>query len=297
MKSLIINNPSSGRTFLQKNLESIVGRLVLDGTLSSVKKFDTSVNFDYEKAVGDGMKSGIDVIIALGGDGTINHVVNAMMKAGANVPLVIIPAGTVNDFAGFFNMPSEIDEICRMIRGMKTRAVDVCTLNDKYFVNVAACGLFTDIALTTKIEAKTILGRFAYYAEGLKEIPKQIFQSFPLKFIVNGESFESEISLFAVSNTTFAGGFKKFAPDATIDDGLFDVVVIEKTDILDFANLFLGILRGEHVTSSAVKYFKTDSLRVETLKTDLRIDVDGEDGGGFPAEFGILPKSLKICVP
>lgn len=297
MKTLIINNPSSGRTFLQKNLESIVGRLVLDGTLSSVRKCDTDVCFDYEKVIREAMETGIDIIIALGGDGTINQVVNGMMKTGANVPLAIIPAGTVNDFAGFFNMPSEIDDICRMIRKMNTRAVDVCTLNDKYFVNVAACGLFTDIALTTKVEAKTILGRFAYYAEGLKEIPRQIFQSFPLKFTLEGESFESEISLFAVSNTTFAGGFKKFAPDATIDDGLFDVVVIEKTDILDFANLFLGILRGEHVSSNSVKYFKTDRLLVETPRTDLRIDVDGEDGGGFPAEFGILHKALKICVP
>ncbi|AHM55560.1 diacylglycerol kinase DagK [Peptoclostridium acidaminophilum DSM 3953] len=297
MKALIINNPSSGRASLQKNLESIVGRLVLEGTLSSVKKFDTSVSFDYEKAVRDGVESGLDVIIALGGDGTINHVVNGMMKAGADVPLAIIPAGTVNDFAGFFNMPSDIDEICRMIRGMKTKAVDVCTLNDKYFINVAACGLFTDIALTTTVESKTILGRLAYYAEGLKEIPKQIFQSFPLKFTVAGESFESEISLFAVSNTTFAGGFKKFAPNATIDDGLFDVVVIEKTDILDFANLFMGVLKGDHVTSNAVKYFKTDRLRVETLGAELRIDMDGEDGGGFPAEFGILHKALKIYVP
>lgn len=297
MKALIINNPSSGRASLQKNLESIVGRLVLEGTLSSVKKFDTSVSFDYEKAVRDGVESGLDVIIALGGDGTINHVVNGMMKAGADVPLAIIPAGTVNDFAGFFNMPSDIDEICRMIRGMKTKAVDVCTLNDKYFINVAACGLFTDIALTTTVESKTILGRLAYYAEGLKEIPKQIFQSFPLKFTVDGESFESEISLFAVSNTTFAGGFKKFAPNATIDDGLFDVVVIEKTDILDFANLFMGVLKGDHVTSNAVKYFKTDRLRVETLGGELRIDMDGEDGGGFPAEFGILHKALKIYVP
>ena len=297
MNVKIINNPSSGRTTIQKNLEGIVGRLVLDGTFKTVKKVDTTANFDYKKCMEAAKAENIDIVMAIGGDGTANRVVNGMINAGLDVPLVIVPAGTVNDFATHLELPSDIEGICNMIKKKRIKRIDICKVNERYFINIAACGLFTDVALKTNVELKTMFGRFAYYAEGIKEIPKQIFQSLPMKFSYDNEKFEEDLAIFAVVNTPVVGGFKKFAPEAKLDDNMFDVIIIKKTDIIDTANLFLKILRGDHLGSDTVRHFQTDRLYVESVNKGLKIDIDGEDGGGFPAEFTIVSSALDIYVP
>ena len=297
MNVKIINNPSSGRTTIQKNIEGIVGRLVLEGTFERVKKVDTTVDFDYRACMESAKADNVDMVMAIGGDGTVNRVVNGMMNAGLDVPLVIVPAGTVNDFATYLDLPSDIEGICRMIKKKSMKRIDVCRVNEKYFINIAACGLFTDVALKTNVELKTMFGRFAYYAEGIKEIPKQIFQSLPMKFSYANEEFEENLAIFAVVNTPVVGGFKKFAPEAKLDDNMFDVIIIKKTDIIDTANLFLKILRGDHLGSDMVRHFQTDRLYVESVNEGLKIDIDGEDGGGFPAEFTIVSAALDICIP
>jgi len=298
MNVKIINNPSSGRTTLQKYLEVIVGRLVLQGVFKCVDKFDTKVKNDAFNEVMKIKENQYDLIIAVGGDGTLNEVINGVMKSGIDTPIAVLPAGTVNDFANYLNIPNDVDGICDMFHNGRFVNIDVCKANDNYFINVAAAGLLTDVPLKASVASKTVLGKFAYYAEGIKEIPKKLLKTIRYRFEYNNETFEEDVLLFAILNSSSAGGFKKFAPHAGLNDGKFDVCIFKKSDIFDTAAIFLKILRGEHINNSSVRYFQTDSLSVDCLENcDIHMDIDGEDGGPLPAEFKILPSKLKIFIP
>ncbi|MCT4562937.1 MAG: YegS/Rv2252/BmrU family lipid kinase [Maledivibacter sp.] len=298
MKVKIINNPSSGRTTLQKYLEVIVGRLVLEGVFKSVDKFDTKGKNDAYNEVMTIKENQYDLIIAVGGDGTLSEVVNGIVNAGLNTPVTVLPAGTVNDFANHLNIPYEIDSICDMFRNGKFADIDVCKCNDNYFINVAAAGIMTDVPLKATVASKTVLGKFAYYAEGIKEIPKKLLKSIKYRFELENEVFEEDVLLFAILNSSSAGGFKKFAPHAGLDDGKFDVCILKKSDIFDTAAIFVKILRGEHIKNDSVRYFQTDNLFVTCLEEcDIHIDIDGEDGGPLPAKFEIVPLALKFFIP
>lgn len=298
MNVKIINNPSSGRTTLQKYLEVIVGRLVLQGIFRCVDKFDTKGKNDAFNEIMKIKENQYDLIIAVGGDGTLNEVINGVIKAGINTPVTVLPAGTVNDFASYLNIPNDIDGICGMFHNGRFANVDVCEANDNYFINVAAAGLLTDVPLKASVASKTVLGKFAYYAEGIKEIPKKLLKSIRYRFEYNNESFEEDVLLFAILNSSSAGGFKKFAPHAGLNDGKFDVCIFKRSDIFDTAAIFLKILRGEHINNSSVRYFQTNNLYVHCLDNcNIHIDIDGEDGGALPVEFKILPSRLKFFIP
>lgn len=298
MNVKIINNPSSGRITLQKYLEIIVGRLVLQGTFRCVDKFDTKGKNDALNEVMKIKENQYDLIIAVGGDGTLNEVVNGIVKSGINTPVTVLPAGTVNDFANYLSIPNDVDGICDMFTNGRVVNIDVCKANDRYLINVAAAGLLTDVPLKASVELKTVLGKFAYYAEVIKEIPKQLQKSVKYRFEYDNESFEEDVLLFAILNSSSAGGFKKFAPHAGLNDGKFDVCIFKKSDIFDTASMFLKILRGEHINNSSVRYFQTNRLSVQCLEgCDVHIDIDGEDGGPLPVEFDMLPSRLKFFIP
>lgn len=298
MKVKIINNPSSGTQTVQKNLETIVGKLVLDGTIKNVDKVDTTANFNYIDEIEKLRGKSYDLLIAVGGDGTVNNVINGIIKNNTDIPLLIIPAGTVNDLGNFLNLPITVDGICSVIKNFKVRKIDVCRVNEKYFVNVAASGLLADIAIKTPVEAKTALGSFAYYVHGIKEVPKQLFESLKFQFKHDNKTFETDAFLFMVLNSKSAGGFTNFAPKGEIDDGLFDVCIIKKSYLLNAAGVFLKIFSGDHINDPNVIYFQTDYLEVDCLnKEDIIIDIDGEDGGVFPAKFEAIKQALSIIVP
>ncbi len=159
-----------------------MGRLVLEGVFRCVDKFDTRGKNDAFNEVMKIKETQSDLIIAVGGDGTLSEVVNGVVEAGINVPVTVLPAGTVNDFANHLNIPYEIDGICNMFRNGKFMDIDVCKCNDNYFINVAAAGIMTDVPLKATVASKTVLGKFAYYAEGIKEIPKKLLKSIRYRF-------------------------------------------------------------------------------------------------------------------
>ncbi len=298
MRVKIINNPSSGRIILQKSLEAIVGRLILDGTFKSVSKFDTKGKNDAMDEVSKIKDYEYDLIVAIGGDGTLSEVVNGAMKAKINTPISIIPAGTVNDFANFLTIPNEVEDICNMFRKGKIVDIDVCQVNDQYFINVAAAGLLTNVPSKATVVSKTVFGKFAYYAEGIREIPKQLFKSIKLEFSYDEKVFQEDVILFAVLNSSSAGGFKKFAPNAGLNDGKFDVCILKKSDFFDAASIFLKVIRGEHIKNNSVEYFQTDNLLVKSIDdSTINIDIDGENGGPLPAKFKMHSPGLKFYVP
>ncbi|KXZ40391.1 diacylglycerol kinase (ATP) [Alkalithermobacter thermoalcaliphilus JW-YL-7 = DSM 7308] len=299
MRVKIINNPSSGKITVQKYLHTVVGKLVLDGVFKYIDTFNTSKKFDATNELLNIKDGEYDLILAVGGDGTLNEVVNGVMKAKLNnTPVALIPAGTVNDFGNYLSIPNDVDGLCNMIKNGKIIDVDVGRVNNNYFANVAAAGFLTDVPFKASVDAKTTFGKFAYYAEAVKELQRQIFNSISLEFKYYDKSIICDTYLFAVLNTSSTGGFRSFAPHAKINDGRFDVCIIKKSDILDAASIFLKIIRGEHINDENVIYFQTDKLCVRPLdSSQIHIDIDGEDGGILPVEFEVIPKAMKFLVP
>ena len=183
-----------------------------------------------------------------------------------------------------------------MIKKGNTINVDIGKVNDDYFVNVAAAGLLTNVAYQAQPDVKAILGRMAYYFEGIKELTTQNLEPIKVKIYSEEYTNEEEILLFLISNSSSIGGFKKLAPEADVLDGLLDVVVIKKSAVTDLANIFINVLTGEHINHPNVIYYKTKSVLIEPVSTDVPIDIDGEFGGNLPAKFQVIPKGLKILI-
>lgn len=288
-KVLLYYNPKSGSGVFTKNLDKIVDRVQKEGYQLIVMRACESINFEEELANID--ESQYRQIIVAGGDGTINICVNAMIKNNISLPLAIFPAGTANDFAGYFQLPSNIDELLDIAMGSCITTSDVGTYNDKYFVNVAALGNLVDVSQKTNPAMKNALGIFAYYLKGASELVK--LRALPVKLITPEKVYEEEMFFMVVMNGVSAGGFKRLAPASEVNDGKLNVILFRKMPITEFAPLFLSVIRGTHTDRKNVLTFETDKLIIESSE-DISTDIDGEHGEKLPLTFGVLEKRLNI---
>lgn len=292
-KIKIISNPSSGRQSIDRRLERLIKLLIDDGY--TLNKFETKQKNDAMNETIKSCNEDWDIIIVSGGDGTVNEVAKGIVKSENKIPVAILASGTVNDFANYMKIPKDVNEFYNMIKRFETVSVDLGKLNDDYFVNVAAGGILSNVGYQVLPEAKLVLGRMAYYLEGLKEITLQGINPINLKIESEEYTGTEDVLLFLISNSSSIGGFKKIAPKADVLDGLLDIVIVKKSDVGNLANIFFNIFSGEHVNHPNVIYFKSNKIKLSTTD-DVSIDIDGEYGGKLPATFEILPKAFKILV-
>ncbi len=293
-KIKIICNPSSGRQIAQRNIPGLAGELKKNNYYVDI--YMTKRQLDAMHAASKACKDDYDIVVAVGGDGTVNEVVNGIMANKTKPRLAVYPAGTVNDFAGYLKMPRTVKEFTNIIINEKTMKIDVGLGGDRYFLNVAAAGLLTDVAYRVSTEAKTVLGKFAYYLEGLRELPKQIFKPINITLKVNDTEEEREILFFLVANTPSVGGFKNIAPEADINDGKFDLLIVEKGQFIDVARIFFMALSGNHTNHPNLQYIQVDAFSVY-CEDNIYVDLDGEQGGKLPMDFRIEKGAIDLIVP
>ena len=172
-RCLFIINPSSGQRTIQNTLDKLIGQLTLRQLINHIDVFYTLKKDDaYFKAL-NADEQDYDFITVVGGDGTINEVVSGMVASDKKIPLCILAAGTVNDFANYLNLPSNIEGVCNLINNFKTVCCDVGKINERYFMNVAAGGMFSDVSFTVSKADKKRLGPLAYYLNGIANLPSQ----------------------------------------------------------------------------------------------------------------------------
>jgi len=291
----IIYNPDSGKRALKKSIPELVEILTNEFKYKVDKEPTLRKNHASELAY-NATQDGYDLIIAAGGDGTVNEVVNGMMANSYRPKLAIYPAGTMNDFANYLQIPRAVEEFTKIIMKNNIIKTDVGLGGDRYFLNVAAAGLLTDVAYKVSSESKTILGKFAYYLEGIKEIPKQIFKPIKIRMRIGDVEQEREVLFFILANSASVGGFKYIAPEASINDGKFDLLIVEKGQYIDAASIFVKALIGNHTTHPNLKYIQVDELSVE-CDEDIYIDLDGEQAGKLPMNFRIKKEAIELIVP
>ncbi len=286
-KVRFIYNPFSGENAILKELDVIVDMYQQKG-LQIVP---------YRIQKGKPLADALDIIddsynhiLVAGGDGTVDNVVNAMMERNINLPLAILPVGTANDFAKFIKLPRRVSEAVEKILSSEPMLVDVGKINQKYFINVASTGLFTDISQKTDTNLKNTIGKLAYYLKGLEELPN--FRKLKVKLTSEEMNYEGEMYLMLVFNGQTAGNLR-LATRADICDGYLDVIVIKAVQLYEVLPLFFKILKNEHLDSNKVLYFKTKKITIES-EEDIVVDIDGEPGPGFPLTVECVQGGIKL---
>ena len=291
MKIHVIVNPKAGRQTVQKTLEQIVGKLVLEGIAGDVRVTRTKGSGDAMEAAASCAMSDTDLIIGCGGDGTQNEIINGIMRSGSRVPLAILAAGTSNDFAASMHLPETAESFGKMIKDGCYRPIDIGLVNGKdYFLNVASFGMFTSVAHTTDRNAKNNLGRMAYYLKAASNAPMQFKQYAKLKITSDGQELCGEYALCIVGNSTSIGSFRKLMHKADVSDGLFDVLLLKKPTISPAPS---DRKDPPHITDpfrpALLKYIQTSDISFELQDNkNIEVDLDGE-------AYGYLPMSIKVC--
>lgn len=290
-RARLIYNPTSGREEMKKRLPDILTILEKGGLETSCHA--TEGDGDATLAAAKAVENGFDVVIAAGGDGTIHEVVNGLANKENRPSLGIIPLGTTNDLARALRIPRNWEKATELIVRGERETIDVGQVNDQYFINIAGGGSMTELTYEVPSKLKTVLGQLAYYMKGLEMLPR--FRPIHLTIQSEERQFDGEAMLFLVSNSNSVGGFEKLAPNASINDGVVDVIILKKCNLADFVRVATLALRGEHIHDKHVVYFQTKQMNIFSPDYT-QLNLDGEFGGTLPCTISVLPSHLDIFV-
>jgi len=297
------------KKFMKKKLRLIYTHTAGNGTFKTeldtvfsilATKFDISIlraNNLYE--IRDFMQTikpnEYDVIVAAGGDGTLNTIASSIVKNELNCILGIIPAGTSNDFARKIGIERAFSSSAEIITNGKVKEIDVGFVNEHFFINVFGIGTLTNVSNYVNQQAKSALGNMAYYFKGIEKLQK--LEPMKLRITTSDETYEDEFLFALALNTGAAGGFDKLVKNAKIDDGKLDFIAIKNKGPTTLPTLLVRLMMDEHLTDERVIYFKDSYVKIESLenKSTYETNIDGEKGPErLPLEIKVEHKKLKI---
>lgn len=233
---------------------------------------------------------GYSIIVAAGGDGTINEVVNGIAESSAI--LGILPAGTINVFASELGIPHNLEAAWEIILEGNVRSIDLPSCNGHHFVQLAGAGLDAQVVEETPWASKKKFGPLSYFMT-LMQIASRPSPKIQLT-TDTGATYEG--SFLLVGNGRYYGGPLKVFKRAHLQDGLLDVCLFRKTDHGSLLRYSQEILFGTHVNDPEITYFQCRTLRAESDQS-VPVEVDGELYGHLPCEFRMEPQKLKVLVP
>jgi lipid kinase YegS len=240
-------------------------------------------------------RRGADRILAVGGDGTVNEVVNGVMGTGWEGAVGVIPLGTANDLAASLGVPAELSGALAAVMAGTPRRVDVGRVNGRYFLNVSTGGFGAEAAEEAAAEAKRLLGPWAYVVTGVKKFvelkPSRARFTTP-----SGTLYDGELLLFAVGNGKQTGGGNRVTPRAELDDGELDILIVPAMARMDFLSLIPDIRAGTHLDNPEVRYYRASRLRVES-ESELSVNADGEPLRGSRFDYGVEAGGLRLLIP
>ena len=236
-----------------------------------------------------------DRIVCAGGDGTLDEIVTGVLTAKADIPIGYLPTGSTNDFARSIGLPRTIRRAAGVAVSDKLFKCDIGRFNSRYFVYVAAFGLFTDVTYETDQGMKNIFGYTAYLAEAVKRLPSA--ESIPLKITCDDKVISDNFIVGIITNSQSVGGMKALpGPDVMLNDGIFEVMLVRTPDnILDF-NLIGPAILDRRIKSDNVICFKCRRLTIESDEP-IPWNLDGEFGGmADRAEIENLQEAAEFVI-
>ncbi len=288
-KIKFIYNPNAGKGLVLKSLDDIVKVYQNHGYETSFFRIDENKK---EEKLFENFSDDYSHILVAGGDGTINLIINQMMNNKINVPIGILPTGTVNDFSSYIGMSKNIVQSCEQILENKPIKMDLGKVNDKYFINVASSGFLTNVSQEANDNLKNSVGKIAYYLKGIEQLPK--LKKIPVRIKSNEVDYQGDIYTIFVFNGRTAGNFK-LAYNAEGNDGKLDVIILKSDLGIDSAALLIKFMKGEHLEEPVgILHFQTKELYVESPLSDLSTDIDGEKGSDFPLKITCLHEKITV---
>lgn len=292
MKHIFIINPVAGK-----------GKTM--NLIPEIKKLAGAAGLDYEievtKCPGHATElaakyaaQAICRIYSVGGDGTLNEVLNGM--AGSDSVLAMIPSGSGNDFIKSISNKKDYDNIIKETIDGAEREIDLARVNGRYFLNISSLGFDAYVVYNTLKFKKLpfVTGSLAYVLGIFFSIIGRT--SSDLKISIDDTTLKMEAMLAAVANGKYYGGGMLASPDAIIDDGLFDICLIEKKRRLAIMTLFPKFMKGQHGKIKGVSFKRGKKVTIESTRPVI-LNIDGEVSVISRADFEIIPKGIKIVIP
>mgnify|MGYP000168033571 CR=1 FL=1 len=289
---LVINSAAGRASGLKKPVDYLYAHL------SSIGELDAEV-FDSIEELGRAARqaagAGFDIVIAAGGDGTINEVVNS--TACSSVTVGIIPLGTANVIARELDIPiGDIPAACSIVVSGGSRRIDLGRASGRWFAAMAGFGFDAAVVHSVDRRTKRAIGVGAYAAAVAKELAKLKPACYSLD--LDGSLIETEASVVLAANSACYAYGVKVAADAEIDDGLLDIVVFEKSKLnrVGFLCQSALVLMGVRAADFGVKTFRVKELEVRSSPNVL-MQLDGDEWGSTPAKVEVVPRALTVKVP
>ncbi|MDO8288096.1 MAG: diacylglycerol kinase family lipid kinase [Parvibaculum sp.] len=257
----------------------------------------------------EALKAGAQLVIAVGGDGTINEVMNGFFENGVAINpdahIAILNTGTGGDFRKTFDLPPELEGCIKRIGQGTTKQIDLGLLTftsadggegTRYFNNIASFGLSGEVVRTINRAkySKIFGGAFAFFWATLKA--SFFYKTKPVRIVTDAGFDETmNVGVCAVANGMFFGGGMMIAPTAVPDDGLFDITIMRDTTFSDMLSGGGSMRDGTHVNGPKVLTLRARSVTATPVGPDpVLLDVDGEGPGRLPARFDILPAAITL---
>ena len=273
--ALMIVNPTAGKRTIKSDLFTVMNVLATHGCIATVCV--TQARGDASEFVRN-RPDVYDVAVCCGGDGTLNEVITGMMDSDKKIPIGYIPCGSTNDTANTLGIPRNVNSAAELLFNGQPSDFDIGSFNGtRYFSYIASFGAFTKVSYATPQSAKNALGHLAYVLEGAKSIGTIKPSRLRLEF--DGETIEDDFLFGAVSNSTSAGGVRKYPKNAVdLNDGLFELLLIRNPKNPVMLSNTVIALSTKTFEDPNILLFHAGSFKLKSDKP-LEWTIDGEFGG------------------
>jgi diacylglycerol kinase (ATP) len=285
-----IFNPHSGGGY-RRDLPLILD--ALRGLGYDVEPLETKEPGDAKRLASEAVSAGFDLVAALGGDGTVNEIVNGL--AGSDTPLAIIPTGTVNVLAMELGIPLEPPDAVQLLDRGSVSWIDLGLAGDRYFGLMAGVGMDAAVVASLNPAMKRALKEAAFAVQG---VGTYLTHDDPLFRVTSVErTVEGYFAVFG--NSSNYGGAFGITPLADMRDGLLDVCVLKDKSFVSTVWYWTAALINAHIKHPKVEYFRTESAAIETVEAgrEVLVQTDGEVAGHLPMVCKVVPRALRVLVP
>ena len=292
-KILLIVNPCSGKTKTRISLADILKRFSADEYEITAK--ETTCRGDATNIVKENLE-GHDMVVCCGGDGTLNETINGIMDMPKRVPIGYVPSGTTCDFASTLGIPANAEDATDIIKNGVTNDYDIGLFNNRYFSYIATFGAFTQNSYTTPQKLKNRFGHAAYVFSAAKEI-KDIHGTH-MKVEYDGGVIEGEFCFGSISNSSsVAGMFNLREDDVRLNDGIFEVFLVRKMNLVKLAKTVLEVMNQKY-DPKKMFYLQTSKIRITSPDEAVSWSLDGEFGGAHKEVMvHVLERAIRLRTP
>lgn len=291
---LFIVNPNAGRGKGQKIIPVLKDYLHRHSIPHEV--WETSARLEAVVFTQDGIKAGFDVLVAVGGDGTIHEVANGIIRSNESRPLGAIRVGSGNDFLRYFKFPTDLEQAMAILLQGREITIDAGKVGNHYFVNAIGVGFDAEVGYEM-LKIQWLAGTAVYVYAAFKRLLK--FRTPYVKVVADDFTFEGPITLVTVGNGTSSGGGFMLTPQAKMDDGWFDVCLVKAVPRWKVMTILLRVLTGGHIHHPDVIMTRAKKVVIDSAQDELLAHLEGEFADLDPhhIEVNLIRSCLRVIVP